>query len=402
MVVIDIEEVWKKYTLGAINNQSLREEWINWWKKKNDVSVFWALQNINMQIQQGETVGIIGKNGSGKSTLLKILSKITTPTKGKVSIKGKMSSLLEVGTGFHPELTGKENIFLNGAILGMTKRDIKHQLDEIIDFAGVEAFIDTPVKRYSSGMYVRLAFSVAAHLRNDVIIVDEVLAVGDAEFQKKCLGKLQILTDKGKTSIIVSHQLSLIENLCSRLIVLDKGGIKYNSVDVGKTIALYQQEILHSIKQIPLKDRTDRQRHPQFLFTHITLFDEEQNMTNFATTGKFLKIRLYYETNTQFSEVSVAIRFKDLNGGSKTLVWTKFSNKSYEIANTNGYIDCIFPKLALSPHTYSLNILAETPFEKLDWIQDAYIIQVTEGRYYDNASVNTFQESFVYTDFIWE
>ena len=203
---------------------------------------FWALKNIDLEIKRGEIVGIIGKNGAGKSTLLKLLTGITPPTTGEIKIKGKAASLLEVGTGFHPELTGRENIFLNGAILGMTRNEIKEKMEQIIDFSGVEQFIDTPVKRYSSGMYVRLAFSVAAHLEPDILLVDEVLAVGDAEFQKKCLGKMEEATrTNGRTIIFVSHNMSAISQLCTRTILLDKGKIIMEG-DTDKVIKKYLSE----------------------------------------------------------------------------------------------------------------------------------------------------------------
>lgn len=194
---------------------------------------FWALKDVSFEINQGDRVGIIGRNGAGKSTLLKILSRITEPTTGRISIKGRVASLLEVGTGFHPELTGRENIYLNGAILGMSKIEIKSKFDEIVDFAGVERFLDTPVKRYSSGMYVRLAFAVAAHLDPEILIVDEVLAVGDAQFQKKCLGKMQNVASEGRTVIFVSHQMAAISNLCSSCVMLQSGELAF----YGKTEA---------------------------------------------------------------------------------------------------------------------------------------------------------------------
>ncbi|GAG64701.1 unnamed protein product, partial [marine sediment metagenome] len=196
-----------------------------------DLEELWALKDVNFEVQQGERIGIIGANGAGKSTLLKILSRITEPTTGKVRIKGRVSSLLEVGTGFHPELTGRENIFLNGAILGMTRQEVKRKFDEIIAFAELEKFLDTPVKRYSSGMYVRLAFAVAAHLEPEILIVDEVLAVGDVAFQKKCLGKMQEVAGEGRTVLFVSHNMAAIQNLTSRAICIDKGHV----VDIGRT-----------------------------------------------------------------------------------------------------------------------------------------------------------------------
>ena len=241
-VVISVENLSKSYQLGAIGTGTFRGDVQRWWAKlqglpdphlkvgeqdhgNRDGEILWALKNVNFQVQQGEAIGIIGRNGAGKSTLLKILSRVTAPTSGVIRAKGKISSLLEVGTGFHPELTGRENILLNGAIMGMNRREIQRKLDEIVDFSGVEKFIDTPVKRYSSGMYVRLAFAVAAHLEPDILVVDEVLAVGDAEFQKKCLGKMSDVTHDGRTVFFVSHNMTAIKSLCDRAILLDAGSL---------------------------------------------------------------------------------------------------------------------------------------------------------------------------------
>ena len=240
--VILVEDISKAYHLGIIGTGTFANDLKIWWAKQHgqpnplakigevdhgnrDGETIWALKDINFSVERGEALGIIGKNGAGKSTLLKILSRITTPTSGEIKVKGCIASLLEVGTGFHPELTGRENIYLNGAILGMQRADIKKKFDEIVDFSGVEQFIDTPVKRYSSGMYVRLAFAVAAHLEPEILIVDEVLAVGDMEFQKKCLGKMNSVAQSGRTVLFVSHNMTAISGLCTRAILLDKGEI---------------------------------------------------------------------------------------------------------------------------------------------------------------------------------
>jgi lipopolysaccharide transport system ATP-binding protein len=246
---IKVENLSKIYRLGEIGTGTISQDIDRWFKtkilgkedpflkigesndrtKKGIGDIVYSLQDINFEINQGDAVGIIGRNGAGKSTLLKILSRVTTPTTGKINIKGRVASLLEVGTGFHPELTGRENIYLNGAILGMRKREIDRKLDEIIDFAGVDRYIDTPVKRYSSGMYVRLAFAVAAHLESEILIVDEVLAVGDAEFQKKCLGKMgEVSKGEGRTVLFVSHNMAAISNLCTSSILLSKGTLEFS------------------------------------------------------------------------------------------------------------------------------------------------------------------------------
>ena len=229
---IKVENLGKKYKIGRKKSGDLRESvnlFLDRFRKNGHSEVeqaekeFWALKDVSFEIKQGEAVGVIGRNGAGKSTLLKILSRITEPTTGRIEINGRVSSLLEVGTGFHPELTGRENIFLNGTILGMRRREVKEKFDEIVDFSGVEKFIDTPIKHYSSGMKVRLAFSVAAHLEPEILLIDEVLAIGDAEFQKKCLGKMEDVTGQGRTVVFVSHNMGAIQNLCTTGLFLEKG-----------------------------------------------------------------------------------------------------------------------------------------------------------------------------------
>lgn len=241
-VVVSVEDVWKQYRLGAIGYTTLQQDVQRWWAKlkgREDPNscvqpvssavasgLFWAVQAVSLEVRRGELLGIIGRNGAGKSTLLKILSRVTTPTRGRIRIKGRVASLLEVGTGFHPDLTGRENVFLNGAILGMSRAELFRKFDEIVAFAEIEKFIDTPVKRYSSGMYVRLAFAVAAHLEPEILVVDEVLAVGDAAFQKKCLGKMQEVGSQGRTVLFVSHNMGAIHSLTDRCVYLDSGRVR--------------------------------------------------------------------------------------------------------------------------------------------------------------------------------
>lgn len=248
MNVIKIENLWKEYRLGVIGHGTLTQDLQSWWAKirgKDDPNSkiaptlkgqakqiegnrFWALQDINLEVKQGEVLGIIGRNGAGKSTLLKILSRVTAPSKGRIAVKGRIASLLEVGTGFHPELTGRENVYLNGAILGMSKNEINCKFDEILDFSGIETFIDTPVKRYSSGMYVRLAFAVAAHLEPEILVIDEVLAVGDSEFQEKCIGKIGSVASGGRTVLFVSHNMHSINSLCQRCMIIESGEVDFD------------------------------------------------------------------------------------------------------------------------------------------------------------------------------
>ena len=238
---ISVKGIGKKYSIGKSRRGTLRETLSGLFVNKGSTEEFWALQNIDFEVGAGEAVGIIGRNGAGKSTLLKILSRITVPTTGRFEIHGRVSSLLEVGTGFHPELTGRENIFLNGTLLGMTRNEIRSKFDEIVAFSGVEKFLDTPVKHYSSGMYVRLAFSVAAHLEPEILIIDEVLAVGDAEFQRRCLGKMQDVTSQGRTVLFVSHNMTAVSRLCDKALVIDSGALKYEG-PVEDAVQFYLSE----------------------------------------------------------------------------------------------------------------------------------------------------------------
>lgn len=270
-MAIAVEGLTKEYRLGVVNHGTLRQDMESWWARvqgKADPNSllcsrqrppsgqrFLALNDVSFSVERGEVLGIIGRNGAGKSTLLKILSKITSPTRGQVMIRGQVASLLEVGTGFHPELTGRENIYLNGAMLGMTKADIAMRFDEIVAFSGVEKFIDTPVKRYSSGMYVRLAFAVAAHLEPEILIVDEVLAVGDIAFQEKCLGKMGEVCREGRTILLVSHNLTSIQNLCERTIVLEAGKLVKEAPSL-EAINYYLNS--QSLEGIDISRRADR------------------------------------------------------------------------------------------------------------------------------------------------
>jgi lipopolysaccharide transport system ATP-binding protein len=288
--VIKVENLSKQYRLGEIGTGSISHDINRWWhtvrgkedpylkigetndrSKKGESEYVWSLKDINFEIEQGDAVGIIGRNGAGKSTLLKILSRVTGPTTGSLKVKGRIASLLEVGTGFHPELSGRENIFLNGAILGMRKHEIQRKFDEIVDFSGVERYIDTPVKRYSSGMYVRLAFAVAAHLESEILIVDEVLAVGDAEFQRKCLGKMNDVSNKeGRTILFVSHNMAAIKNLCKTGIILKNGLIDFKG-DTNTCVDKYASLVNESASME--KHVTITNSHRKYMESHNRIID---------------------------------------------------------------------------------------------------------------------------------
>ncbi|MBP7496980.1 MAG: ABC transporter ATP-binding protein [Bacteroidales bacterium] len=311
-IAIKVEDVSKQYRLGLLGSKTIAEDIKKWWysirgkenpflkigdENRLDIvegEYIWALKNINFEIPKGEVYGIIGKNGAGKSTILKLLSKVTNPTTGSIKIKGRIASLLEVGTGFHPDLTGKENVFLNGAILGMTKKEIKSKFDEIIDFSGIGKYIDTPVKRYSSGMYVRLAFAVAAHLDPEILVVDEVLAVGDIDFQKKALGKMgDISKGQGRTILFVSHNMDAIKNLCKNTILLDKGKI----LDIGPSNLMVQKYINTNFNfNINFHKLKENERGDEFIKVNdIRLIDETGKDIEDAYIDQKIAIKISYE-----------------------------------------------------------------------------------------------------------
>lgn len=322
--VISVENLSKIYRLGQIGTGTFSHDLNVWWAKlrgkpnpllrigetdhgNRDGEELWALRDVSFTVQQGEVLGIIGRNGAGKSTLLKILSRVTAPTSGRIRVKGRIASLLEVGTGFHPELTGRENIYLNGAILGMKRDEITRKFDEIVDFAGVEKFIDTPVKRYSSGMYVRLAFAVAAHLEPEILVVDEVLAVGDAEFQKKCLGKMGEVADEGRTVLFVSHNMAAVESLCSRAILLDSGTI--NASGLTKSVILHY---LNQARAKPQKQGFDQQTTRESLqFEDIEILWDGDKPTESLHVGDRVDVNVRVRINNPCMNIFLGVTLLD-------------------------------------------------------------------------------------------
>ncbi len=318
---------------------------------------FWALKDINFEVQKGEAIGIIGANGAGKSTLLKILSKITPPTTGEIKYRGRMSSLLEVGTGFHPELTGRENIFLNGAILGMAKKEIIEKFDAIVEFAGIEKFLDTPVKRYSSGMYVRLAFSVAAHMEPDILVVDEVLAVGDAEFQKKCLGKMDEVTKQaGRTILFVSHNMSAIQNLCKRCILLEDGKIKM----IGETKEVTEY-YLEKNTEIRPNYFFKKEKNKNINITKVILKSQEGKERNYFDNHESFDIEINYSINTKIKDIMLSVEF---HSDKQILL---FSSEGDSTGKMNDYNPGIYktkitiPKYLLNKGNYDFDIIFHKP-----------------------------------------
>ncbi len=375
--VIQIENLSKQYRLGLVGRKSLSQDINRWWywirgkddpylkigeendrSRKGTSEYIWALRDINFEVKQGEILGLIGRNGAGKSTLLKILSKVTSPTTGIIKIKGRIASLLEVGTGFHPELTGRDNIFLNGAILGMTRNEIQNRFDEIVDFAGVEKYIDTPVKRYSSGMYLRLAFAVAAHLEPDILIVDEVLAVGDAEFQKKCLGKMKEVSVKdGRTVLFVSHNMPAILKLCSHTMLLQCGkNIFYGDTQDGINYYLNYKRNENGERIIARKDRKGN--------------------------------GLIQCTDIIFLNQQLLIQLLDANEEIVFICNNEHSTGLFAVINKGGSAICKIPKLPLFGGTYFINIqIFSREIGLLDDVEFAKELFVIDGDFFASGKI---------------
>jgi lipopolysaccharide transport system ATP-binding protein len=339
-------------------------------------------------------LGIIGKNGAGKSTLLKILSKITAPTTGQILVNGRIASLLEVGTGFHPELSGRENIFLNGAILGMRKWEIQKKFDEIVDFAGVEAYIDTPVKRYSSGMYVRLAFAVAAFLEPDILIVDEVLAVGDAEFQKKCLGRMKDVSVKdGRTVLFVSHNMAAVKNLCTKGIVLEHGKVVFGG-DAESAVNYYLTNA-SQVKDTSIADRTDRLGSGVIKVIGVDLINQKGEIVDQVISGDWLKIRLNLSTNIgiiDYSKLFVGIALRDQE---ETRVASFFSDEmgvDFTKFQDKDYIDLVIPQFnlrgAMYDVTFQLSLGSTSIDDFIDFVEKAITIDVLPGDFWKSGKSN--------------
>ena len=348
----------------------------------------WALKDINFEVKQGEVLGIIGKNGAGKSTLLKLLSRVTAPTTGSIKIRGRIASLLEVGTGFHPDLTGRENIFLNGAILGMTKSEIRSKLEEIVDFAGIAKYIDTPVKRYSSGMYVRLAFAVAAHLEPEILIVDEVLAVGDAEFQKKALGKMHdISTDQGRTVLFVSHNMVAIENLCDKGLFLTNGRV--NSINDTKTVITNYLSLNSDYSQNnDISFIKERKGNGILRFSRIVLVDDKtSNEVTEIKCGSTIRIRLFLEMKESIvRDILFGIGINDQYERRISFISNQMLNQRIDLSiHGNNIIDVLINKFPFTPGKYNLTLFCSIKGEIADWIQNAFYFNVYAGDFYSTG-----------------
>ena len=405
---IKIENISKQYRLGELGTGTISHDINRWWHKfrgkddpyksiteTNDRTIsgesnyVWALEDINFSVKQGEVIGIIGKNGAGKSTLLKILSKVTGPSMGRITIRGRIGALLEVGTGMHEELTGKENIFLNGAILGMTKKEIKSKFDQIVEFSGIAKYIDTPFKRYSSGMRVRLGFAVAAFLEPEILIVDEVLAVGDADFQKRAIGKMQeISKGEGRTVLFVSHNMGSIKSLCSRSILLENGKIVFD----GETNECINKYLNNSKPELgtKLSSIKNRNGNGKIRFTDYSIYNKKNEPISDVISGEFVKISVKFNVfdNIDFKRLIIAVNFKDnyenaIIGFVSDEMGIKFNDPIENI------LDIEIPKLLLRGGQYNIRLLAmygDTQKENfLDEIDNAFVLNVLSSDYWNSG-----------------
>jgi lipopolysaccharide transport system ATP-binding protein len=417
--VIRVENLGKKYIIGHQQQErytALRDVITN--KVKSIGSLlnpkaksenpafeeFWALKDVSFDIKQGDRVGIIGRNGAGKSTLLKILSRITEPTTGSIKIKGRVASLLEVGTGFHPELTGRENIFLNGAILGMGKEEIKRKFDEIVAFAEVEKFLDTPVKRYSSGMYVRLAFAVAAHLEPEILIVDEVLAVGDAAFQKKCLGKMEDVGKEGRTVLFVSHNMSTVQKLCSTAVYLQSGKIQSQGY-TDQVVERYFTDIKNQIQSVNLKERKDRQGNGKVKIINFFVTNclgEKQEILKSGENYIFVVEVEKNSTDKNLDDLICSIDILDNRSNTIFLVRSNFTNQNFSLHKDLARIECEIKDFSITQGVYDIQLfLSHREIETLDFIQNAAELMVEGGDFFETGSIGLPSHCKVLTRASW-
>lgn len=432
-IVISVEHLSKQYKLGTIGHGTLYRDLQSWWAKlrgKDDPNSlvtskpmtrssesrvqsselggkksesnsklrtqdselrndFWALRDVSFEVKRGEVVGIIGRNGAGKSTLLKILSRVTGPTSGSVKIKGRVASLLEVGTGFHPELTGRENIYLNGTILGMKKKEIYAKFDEIVAFAEIEQFIDTPVKRYSSGMYVRLAFAVAAHLEPEILIVDEVLAVGDMAFQKKCLGKMGEVSREGRTVLFVSHNMAAIQSLCSRAFLVDYGRI----VAHGKTNEIVQKYLNLNITPYSarnLDEIVDRVGGYNLRMINFAITDRlEKSLSSIQCGQEVCFVIKFLVRLKEISNLRFGIAIFDNSTGKLVTELNSYYGSEDNYSCSEGTHEFVFSmnKMSLSPGKYDISVIITSGLDVLDWMKEICQIIVTEGNFYASGQM---------------
>jgi len=381
------EHISKSYEIGVQRSSTLSHSLGTLLGRKTSKQKFLALNDISFEVNRGDSLAIIGHNGAGKSVLLKILSRITYPSKGRFTIDGKVSSLLEVGTGFHYELSGRENVFLNGTILGMSRQEIRQKFDDIVAFSGVEQFIDTPVKHYSSGMKVRLAFAVAAFLDPEILIVDEVLAVGDANFQKQCLNKMETLAKSGRTILFVSHNMAAVRNMCNKAILLERGNMIVQG-DVNQVINQYLKRSSENAA-VDLSQRLDRGGNGKIKFLSIELNNDAAETIDFSLCGMPLTFLIGYETFEPLNNVVFIIQILSQQGE----IITTFNNyltegPFFDISTGVNKVKCRIPKLPLPPGEYSVNLQSIVNLEWADDIENVFKLEVNEGDFFGSGKLS--------------
>lgn len=404
---IHVDHLTKRYRLGSLRHETmLREVLTNAFRRgrnKSSQQTILALDDVNFKVDVGEVVGIIGRNGAGKSTLLKLLSKITYPTSGRIHVQGRVASLIEVGTGFHDELTGRENIFLNGSILGMRKKEIDARIEQIIHFAGVEKFIDTPIKRYSSGMRLRLGFAVAAHMDPDVLFVDEVLAVGDADFQKKCLNAMDDLRSGGRTVLFVSHNMAAIENLCPRTIWIDGGKLREDG-PTDRVIAAYLATFSDAQRSgYDLEKVANRGGNGMMRFTRVEFMDEQGAPASVFRCGEPMRVRFHYRVNERMKNPDIALAIhSDLGTRITTVSTWQAGYYIPELGPGTGSIDLLIDTLVLQPNRYYLSMWISAVEEWFDVLDHCIAIDVEESDAHSNQGRGLHPKwGLVYTPSRW-
>ena len=416
MKAIEFKHVGKQYRLGVVSTGTFSHDLHRWWTMnvlgkedpflrigesgRTDQGEFvWALRDIDFSVEQGDVVGIIGKNGAGKSTLLKLLSRVTAPTVGEINVCGRIASLLEVGTGFHPEMTGRENIYMNGAIMGMTKREIDRKFDEIVDVSGCARYIDTPVKRYSSGMKVRLGFSVAAHLEPEILVVDEVLAVGDAEFQKKAIGKMQdVSKGSGRTVLFVSHNMSSIKNLCSSGLLLQSGMIAYSG-SVEDTINCYLKG-QDTRSQLDFSSFAERKGNGFLRFTSIDFLDKDGKRKEIFEVGEELHVKVSFRLNKSMESqrhLRIDIGINDLM--NCRVSWLSSQIYYDDIPGHYTSMTFVIPELMLMEGTYNFNLYCSSDHGVVDWLRNVAKLEVTFNDYYKTGRSIPGNQGYFITNF---
>lgn len=411
-VAIRAQGLSKAYTIshqasGHHQYRTLREDLVSLAKapfnRGNSAShkeIVWALKDISFEVKRGEVLGIIGRNGAGKSTLLKILSRITLPTEGHADVYGRVGSLLEVGTGFHPELTGRENVFLSGAVLGMSRAEVRRKFDKIVAFAEIEKFLDTPVKRYSSGMYMRLAFAVAAHLDPEILLVDEVLAVGDAAFQKKCLGKMSEVASEGRTVLFVSHNMGAIQNMCARVLMLDQGSLMAN-LPTQEGIQEYLRS-LETLANRTLSSRNDHRGDQRVRYVDIWLEDIDGRRIDQAIAGQPLDICARYQGEIEHLNASFALTVYTIHDIKVFHCNTQYLSSTARDLPTTGVVVCQLPKVVLVPGQYHINLSLRYDGDMLaDWVERAMTFDVISGDFFGTGKLPSSTSGNVLVEHDW-